>query len=320
MRLVLASITAWLVLSIASPGVRASVLPSHAFVGTMTNPAVLTLEGSGPLDTGLQTGGFPGQFGNNAQARTDISADRFLQAYSSAFSTGAGLFDPRGNGQGRAAWRDIAFVTGSAPPALRLNFVLDGELRAVSFGGGFPSNWAELGIETTTNPIDFFTGTFVPRDSFPLEATVYFGNQQQGSPGLPPGFEGFVARGSFGSSWDSVNFVGDQFTGRFHIVTPFNPALGGYGWGVSLSAWSFGRGGSAEADALSTLRLESVTLPDGTPIRVTFDSGLRFGVQQAIPEPATLALFGIGSVALLGWGRRKRWRNDSPAAVTERRG
>jgi hypothetical protein len=51
--------------------------------------------------------------------------------------------------------------------------------------------------------------------------------------------------------------------------------------------------------------LQSVTLTDGTAISVTFDSGLQQPM-QAVPEPASLIMLGLGAFGLCGYGWRRR--------------
>jgi hypothetical protein len=113
------------------------------------------------------------------------------------------------------------------------------------------------------------------------------------------------------SGWDSYTFDGSNFMGTLHIDTPYDPKLGGYGWAVELIAVGDGLyGGSATSDFGNTASLQSVTLPDGTPVTgVTFDSGLTFGPTIATPEPASLTLLGIGTAGFAGYGWRRRRRS-----------
>jgi hypothetical protein len=96
------------------------------------------------------------------------------------------------------------------------------------------------------------------------------------------------------------------FTGTFHLDIPYDPTLGGYGWALAMIASSevSAPGGPASTDAGHTLQLQSVTLPDGTPVSVTFDTGLQL---SSVPEPSTLTLSVISAVGCLVycWLRRK---------------
>jgi len=299
-----------------------SILESHAFVGVIglngdTYPqSRITQVGEGPLDTGRISGGRSpagGQpFSTSAQARADITADRLLKAYSAAQATGGGLFDGQMGSAGVAAWRDVAFVA-SQPTALRLAFRLDGDLSAWRYSDlGFSNDWAELGITTTSAPTSFFNyeggrAIFLTSWPFDYEAVVYYGNQQQSV--SAPGAINWLAEGFFADtglrSWDSFQYDDGHFTGYFHIDTPYDESLGGYGWGVSLSARTAGRNGEGVADAFSTLVLQSVALPDGTPVPATFDSGMTLA--PAVPEPCSFVLWsGLGAMGLAAAWRRRR--------------
>jgi hypothetical protein len=106
-------------------------------------------------------------------------------------------------------------------------------------------------------------------------------------------------------AWDAFHISGDDFVGIFHIDSSYDPALGGYAWGVGLSARANGRGGEGVGDALGTLSLQSVTLPNGTPLDISFVSGLTL---TAVPEPSSVVLLGtLGCVAMLN---RRRRHND----------
>jgi hypothetical protein len=205
----------------------------------------------------------------------------------------------------------------------------------------FSNTWAELGVVTTTTPLGFFedegpAATVIGIEgsaSFDYEATLYRGNQLQtssapGEIGLQPdgsyeeiprdshGNSGYLADAYFGDtgwlhasglpSWDAMSWNGSTFVGDFHIDTPYDAQLGGYGWGVLLSARAFGGGGIASTDAAHTLTLNAVTLADGRPVDVTFDSGLRFN--NAVPEPSTLVMSSIwmGTTGMVWLGKRLR--------------
>jgi hypothetical protein len=101
----------------------AGILPTHAAVEAQTeNGQRVTLSGNGALDTGLITGMDGFLISNMAQASTTPSPFSLLHAYASGINTAP---------DGRAAWRDVAFVNnGNQPPALRLNFLVDGSLAA----------------------------------------------------------------------------------------------------------------------------------------------------------------------------------------------
>ncbi len=300
-----------------SQSASAAILTSHAYAGiridALDEPYHLTirLEGEGPLNTEFHSFEYEDVFihaTSSAHAKADIYADRFLKSFANAYNSQAGLYAGHAQSHGVAAWRDV--VLGPTATHVRLNFRFDGDLSASSVTTGFLNNWAEFGIRTTTNPyIDHDTFFEQVEAEFPItgtatydyEAVVYDGNQQGGT-SAPGGISGngfTAATGNY--AWDSFEYSGGHFTGFFHIDTEYDASLGGYGWGVSLNARACGLGGQAEADALGTLTLQQVTLPDGTPLDVTFDSGLQ------IPEPGSITLLVCGMVAgLIWWWRRRR--------------
>jgi hypothetical protein len=309
------SCAAWLL------GVRSAAaeqtLPSHAYVqahtlygGVLNLPgSEVILQGDGILDTTyLQDSTIPEYYYSGAaRAITNIQADKFLKAYSSAHSDGSGFF-PNGLGYGQAVWRDVARVAGSTPPpAIRLGFQIDGNLDASSVSlMGFPENLAQFRLSWSTNAssvINAFNGLI---DGADLYASSYSGNQPyEGDPGteVPGPSQGLTTRGNT-TSWDSTEFIGTHFTGTFSFEVPYDAEWGGYVWKVSLVSYSYAAGGSAEADALGTMKLTHVTTTDGAPLSVTFESGL------SVPEPASLALLFIGATATAGflWIRGWRWR------------
>lgn len=288
------------------------VLPTHAFAGAIVfGPGPIALEGNGRLDTGRlvesRTSGTRRTSGA-AHAITDITADRFLKVYAAGAGNEASLFSSGGQGQAVASWRDVAFFDGpgAAPSVLRLTFRADGTLTSGENPGlSFPDNLAEFGVSLSTDPVVFFTepGAGLQfRANYEYEASSYSGNQE--ITGNNPGVKGYSARGR----WDDFSFSGSSFTGTFHLDIHYRSELGGYGWGITTSARTSSRGGSAEADFLNTVSLESVTLADGTPVAVTFDSGLRFAPTAAVPEPSGLVMLGVGATGLVGYARRRAAR------------
>lgn len=65
--------------------------------------------------------------------------------------------------------------------------------------------------------------------------------------------------------------------------------------------------GTAFADAMHTVTLEAVVDEAGNPVQGTFASGIVTESQaNAVPEPSSLALLGIGSLTLFGYAWRRR--------------
>jgi hypothetical protein len=267
------------------------ILPTHAAVLAQSGFAQpVDLIGNGALDTGLITAWagyqFNYLFNDKVQASTTPSSFSLLHAYASETRSDYS--------SGRAAWRDVAFVNnGNQPSALRLNFLVDGSLAAAG------SDDAAVYLNTSNDPIKAFSeisaGNFIlgRNADNPYASATLTSNH-------------FVASG-----WDSYTFDGSSFMGTLHIDTPYDPKLGGYGWAVELiAAAEDDGGGSATSDFGNTASLQSVTLPDGTPVSgVTFDSGLTFGPTIATPEPASLTLLGIGIAGFAGYGWRRRRRS-----------
>lgn len=260
------------------------------------------IEGHGSLTTGEVAGnsiGFTLPYTEaSAWAATGAAGDGLLRVKSRGMQPeNVSQVGAYGFGQALAYWRDIAYIPLSSQyPVLRLNFSVDADLSAERFDepdriNWFSDNYAEVGVSTTTNPVHFnpFPTTDDRYFGFQYAAVVYQGSQVQ----YRRVAQGFTANAGLWFPWDSYTAVTNtsqtdaSFRGHFHIDTPYDPALGGYGWGVTLSARSFGRDGQAETDASHTMSLESVTLPDGTPVPVTFFSGLQFG--NTAPTNITLS-------------------------------
>lgn len=316
-----------LALTVTGEAKAGVVLPTHAFAGAYTlYGGVLDLpghtvriQGNGPLDTGFlsDAGGGPGSsttyVSGSAQATTSLNSDGFLRVSSSASAEGAGLFDPSGVAQGVASYRDIAFVNSTnLPETLRLTFGVDGTLMAQQTSDdSFPSNLAEFGVGTTTNPVNYFDPSQGGTDFSPnylLEASFYLGNQSGANDN--PWNEGFTTQGA----WDSFSFNGSTFTGIFHIDTTYDPNLGGYGWGVTTSAKTSAAGGSAEANFLNTVSLQGAALPDGTPVNVSFDSGLTF---TSVPEPNAMLIWLCGLLCIAFLRRHRVEKTDEPKKLRQ---
>lgn len=293
-------------------------LPTHAvvLVRTLDGAAgsygeTLRLEGDSSLDTGLYSTEVTTPFlsiSGEARAIVGIDAHNLLKTYSAAYGSGAGLFDSHGEGLSLAAWRDIAFVdTPSQPTVLRLNFVVDGTLaveRNDPNSLGYPYQDAGIYVRTSTTPLTFFASQAVELLSIGVAPNAELLGKSDGTP------IGFATTAFF---WDTYSFNGTTFRGTFHIDSQYSEELGGFGWGVSLEALAYAKGGSATTDFINTASLKSVTLVDGTPVSVTFDSGLRFD-GTVTPEPTSLALAGCAGLGMAVGAWRRRRQQKSQAA------
>jgi hypothetical protein len=88
-----------------------------------------------------------------------------------------------------------------------------------------------------------------------------------------------------------------------------DPDLGGYRFALLAKLTADVNGGTAVADFLHTLRIVDVTSADGSPVAgpITFDSGFTLNNMNAVPEPASLALWASGLFALVLRRRKRAW-------------
>ena len=291
---------------------RAGYLATNAAVGTYTYAGgsftPTRTVGSGSQDTGLISHGGVDSLGGTAAATAEGSttpdAGFLMHAKSSATQTISNVnvapYEPPGIGQGFSAWRDVAYAHSAIQPAtLRLNFYAEGLLSgfrtSAYYGGGVRTS---VGIVEANNAADvakFFdvgnktTDTNLSTSYFNALATLDSGT--------------FSASATV---WDSTTYDGLNFYGTFHVDLAYDSTLGGYAWAVALYATSLANGGSTQTNFLDTGGLVSVTTTDGTPVDVSFDSGLQFNT-AAVPEPSSIILSGVAGMLGLGhaWRRRK---------------
>ena len=278
----------------SSPRAVADYLPTHAAASTVLYDGLSFSsyqEGNGSVNTGLQTysvGGLniTGQAGTNLDSNHLLAGSSSSQARSYASSAS------------EAAWRDILYVNGATPPpVLRLSFQLSADL---SIGGNYAS-MSGVSLAFSQNPVGLFEGGFgIPNvTAYPTAGQLY----AERVLGFGYGDKLNNLASGDGFSWDSTQFAGTQFTGTFHLDLHYNSTLGGYGWAVGMVAYTNVSDDSASTDAYHTLGLQSVTLPDGTPVSASFDSGLQL---RSVPEPGSLALVSTGAAALFLRARLRR--------------
>lgn len=294
----LAAAAAGLLLSAPGPA-RAAFYATHALavagvnLGVADGAPLVRIEGKGPLTTEfVEHTYFRGSTNTgSATAAVSHSPDSLLRVYSSISSSVAGDgYAAVANAQ--AYWRDVAYWVGpgAPPPVLDFHFHVDGRLSTEPNGIPFPGGpvVAQALPAVFDYDFDFTDRTFETFGGFGAVKGGLYGDSDSGG-------------------WSSGGFDGSVLDATFTLRSQYNAAAGGYLWTVALRADAAGDNGRATSDLLNTLSFTGVTLTDGTPAAVTFDSGLRFG-PAAVPEPSGLAMLGIGAAGLLGYARRRAAR------------
>lgn len=268
-------------------------------------------------------------WGGGAVASVQLAGDGLrLGAGASSAVSGSG------RPEGFAVWRDIAFVGGSPPPVLRFDFEVHAEFGVD--GIPFVDNDGNIGWgKQASLVISFDTGYAdrTPNFSRPVQSALSSGGVLPLEVKLAAGkdFGGVSSDGNaqafVGNGWDSTSLTWNSdhtelgFSGTFHGLVGYSSIDGGYYWQVSKDAYvnpgyfftpgstyATGANSGAFVDATHTLRLTAVTLEDGTPIDVTFDSGMRLSSTASVPEPSSILMMGSGllSMIVLRWKRSQR--------------
>ena len=272
----------------------------------------------GPLEGGVGT-----TRPASAEAHARIDRASLLRGRTpSAAPPATSTFDDRfGGAVATAEWKDILFASGGTPPAdVLFHFVVDGTLRVTSV----------LPASVPSRP-NVSTAGFIAKGHANLAyfglgfATVDLGPPSEFVPSVKvedTSDSAFLAQAS--SPWTSADLTSADgltwnFSGGFEVASPLFSAgvLGtsdpGYLITVSANAGTDMRGSAGATDFMNTLRLDSITLADGSPlpadVTFAFDSGL-----SLVPEPNATLLFG-SALAALGWLRRngRSGRADRPS-------
>lgn len=252
----------------------------------------------------------------NGQASVSLIHNPGIRLYSSSAMGGSIYLSETIVG---ANWQDVIRVTGSSlPSTLRIQLQVEGRLDLREGDGEFIStSQARVGVALLRSSIDNpLSGTSIPQsnayaNAFP-HSEVWAGAQASAA-GLSsfflsgdntnaPTYEARNLRHGAGSvSWDVL------------FDLQYDNTLGGYGMNLYASAYTSGHnytsslGGLGVADFGGTIRLTGVTLTDGNAVLggVTFDSGFTLGpTASPVPEPTSLAIFGLGSVLVVATRRR----------------
>lgn len=217
-----------------------------------------------------------------ADAKAGSGFNSLLHAYASYDAPTANDATSAQNASGLIVHNDVAFLrngTGGHPDSIRLSFHVDGQLGVDAL---YPHPDS---LQPITNIYMQVSGNTFGGVDFSSQVD-YLGPGQLGISTNPL------------TTWDSTA-VGmpklgyASFEGTFHIDVAYDAAYLGYRWGVGLQAFANGSFTAGTSDFLHTTSLTAVTLPDGTPVDVTFDSGLTFAnrpVGSSVPEPSSLSL------------------------------
>jgi hypothetical protein len=266
-----------------------------------------------PLDTGLHSGFGTGNGYTYVESRAGVEAyaGDLLHASAYAYSNSAGDFVPAATASASAGWRDVVILEAlgaNLPPSIRLNFEVHGV-----FSGALP--WGYRGVNGVSSFLEILAFDRVPTNAdFNLAYPNYdgFANFKAGI-GVSDQTYSF-ARAGF---WDSATFVpyaflpnGFEFKGTYHIDAQYDPAVGGYGWGIVLTAFAQASLAYGTTDLGQTLKLTSITDIQGNslPGTIHFDSSLRMGdrpIASPVPEPSSLVLLSLGLTMVSG----RAWRS-----------
>lgn len=251
-----------------------------------------------------------GQFWSvGAAASIGSYGEVLMHASSSTYVKGAMGFDPSSIAEGQTAWRDIVFVNGSAPDAIRLNFVGNGY---------FESSVDSCSISGVNGNLNLQTINAVLSDQELIDRIgQYSSNVNLGVHSFLHNNLDYSEKWHFKTTLDLSNDLGSiqqdsetiarfNYTLSYSVVLPFSSEIGGYAFTTLFDVASESYGTASGASNFGhTLGLVSVTQLDGSDLGAfRFDSGLQL---NSVPEPASILIFGLCTCGMLAaeWHRKR---------------
>jgi len=125
-----------------------------------------------------------------------------------------------------------------------------------------------------------------------------------------PGIEFQTANANIRADFDAISLTISAAVGPGQILTPAEWVFGDLDWGVAFDELVLLPGNTYSVDSFiftqDTIRVltPGQSLPPGQQIPAVLSA--TFQIRQSVPEPATLALFGLGLAALAGLRRHKQ--------------
>ncbi len=237
---------------------------------------------------------------------TVIGGPRLKAKTTSTAPPVSGFFTPGSSTTARASWRDVLIPDAAgAPSTLDFNFSVHARLAvsqtvASGIAGKSNNSHARVRVQAANSVIGFLNGS-------------------TGLDGDVRNFNGGVTVTSSSTGWTTALFTplgADEydFSGSLTYTSPlltFTPGtapeapFGAYFIGLALQVLTSNLGGTATADAFSTLSLDSITLPGGAALPAGVNLGFESGTAlSSVPlPPAWLLLF---SALLAGIVARSR--------------
>jgi hypothetical protein len=226
-------------------------------------------------------------------AVTNLSASALLGTYASSYGQPVQIQYPPNYGASASAsatWTDIAYVSGPLRPS-ELDFTFHIEGSRSFLPDLYPSlpSGASIGIGWSDQVTDL-TKNYNQPGGGPIGS--FFGVDFSPSATLPTG-------------WTERDGI---ISGDITFIAPYDASIGGYGFTVELYAATYTYYGGGTSDFLDTLALTSVTAANGSPVAVSFDSGLTL---SSVPEPSGLPMLVLGLLGAAGIARSRASRQAS---------